>query len=131
MIGQHTISTIMAALMLVASVNCVCHAAPAAATSKAPHACCSNDSKEHQKQPADSERHDGKCIHCQRSLINDTVSIKQAGHVLDPSHYMPALVLATWHVQAIAHPQSISAFDDLPPPVSPATLLDLHCALTT
>ena len=130
MAGQRIISTLLAAVVFIASINCVCHAATLPAAS-APHACCAENSAKHHNQRDNSGTHDSKCIHCQRSLINDSLSVKQRGQQLDLAHTFPALADAAFHIGASAQPQLFIAFNDLSPPLVSATLLSLHCALLT
>ena len=130
--AQRIISTLVATVVFVASINCVCHAAPVAqaqSTHRAVKSCCA-DKGNGQQDNSDGSRQNAPCIHCQRSLMNDSVSAKQLSQQLDFSHYVPASACPT---SALMRDwmSTAASWGDLPPPVSASTLLSLHCALTT
>src|SRR4051794_23530716 len=75
--AKRILSTILAAVVFVASINCVCHAAPAGPSPlEQRKSCCADGPNRHASDPS-APQHDAKCVHCQRSMMNDTLAGKQ------------------------------------------------------
>jgi hypothetical protein len=122
--AKGAISTVLAAVVFVASINCVCHAA-LVAHERMEHSCCAAGGKHHQSEKS-APQHNAKCVHCQRSMMNDTPAAKSLTATFDFCHLAP--VDAIHELQAV---QAAQLLIPLPPAIASPTLLRLHCALMT
>jgi hypothetical protein len=122
--AKRIISTALAAVVFIASINCVCHAAPVAQTAHE-HSCCANHGKHDRSNPTPPQ-HDAKCVHCQRSMMNDTPAAKSLTASFDFCHLAPVDA-----IHELQSSQTAQRLTPLPPAIASPTLLSLHCALMT
>ncbi len=152
-VTQRIISSITAAVMLLTSLNCVCHGASfssgdagcheqhEATTAKSycehdPHKSgLEQDSNHHDEQESAPCKHDGSgdhdpsCNHCQSSLVVDSSSAKNLTHLFDFSLFAPTFTTNGISAITLVQLNPHHFLGDLPPPLPDSTLLSLHCAL--
>ena len=146
LVTQRIISSITAALVLVTTLNCVCHGAAFSTGDAECHEqrdsataklCCEQDQHANHHDESESApcKHDGSgdhdpaCNHCQSSLVVDSSPAKNLTHLFDFSLLAPAFNTTGINLIAAVQLNSRHFLSDLPPPVGPTTLLSLGCAL--
>jgi len=142
-VTQRMIATLTAAVVLMASLNCMCRAAPPScgdADCHQPPKAAAKPCCDRQKTPGgqtsmphgdhdDSGDRDHACNHCQSSLVSESASTKNLAHLFDFSFYAPSLAASGINLIADAPLDPHHFLNHLYPPVRPPTLLSLGCAL--
>jgi hypothetical protein len=113
-------------IVFITGINCFCHSAQAAQQTQKTGCCCST---QHQTPTSNQKTSHRDCAHCQGTLIAEHAPPQNFAPSLDHFAVTPALVLPNLVALnlPLIHSQSIA---DSSPPLLPATLLGLHCALT-
>lgn len=142
-VAHRLIAGLTAALVLLSSINCVCHGgilAPSESdchheVSTAAHSCCDHGDAhdDHDSAPCNhdgSSNHDAGCNHCRASLVSESASQQDFSKHFLSSFASPVLFVSNIYSLTFLHFDRRLSRSDLPPPVHPATLLSLGCLLT-